>query len=66
MSEEHHEEVVGHIVVGSYSLFFLSEVVGEGGLKVGGARGKDNLMAVDWLAFDHQSDIAELRLVQDG
>ena len=66
MPEEHHEEVVWHIVVVGDSLLLFSEIVREGCLKVVRARGEDDLVAVNWFAFYHQRDIAELGLVQDG
>ena len=53
MSQEHHEKVVWHIVIVSDSLLLLREVVGEGRLKVGGAGGENDLVAIDWLSFDH-------------
>ena len=34
VAQEHHEEVVRHVVVGRHSLLFLCEVVGERGLEV--------------------------------
>ena len=66
MSQEHHKEVVWHVVVVGDSLLFFSEIVRERCLKVVRARGKDDLVAVNWFAFYHQGDVAELGLVQDG
>ena len=34
MSQEHHEEVVWHVVVCCYALFFLGEVMGKGCFEV--------------------------------
>ena len=65
MAEEHHEEVVGDIVVGGHALLLLCEVVRERGLEVGGAGGEDDLVTIDRSAFHHESDIAEVGLVQD-
>ena len=66
MLEEHHEEFVWHVVVRGHSLLPLREVVREGRLEVGRARGKDNLVAVNGLSFNHQGNVAEFALVQDG
>ena len=66
MAQEHHEEVVRHVVVSGDSLFFLGKIVRERGLEVGRTRGQDHLVAVDGLAFDHERDVTELGLVQDG
>ena len=66
MSQEHHEEFVWHVVVSGHALLFLGEVVGEGCFEVDGAGGQDDLVAVDWFAFHHQRDVAELGLVQNA
>lgn len=65
MAEEHHEEVVGDIVVGGHTLLLFGEVMGEGGFEVGRPRSQNHLVSIDWLAFDHQRDVTELLLVQD-
>ena len=66
MTQEHHEEIVGYVIVSCDSLLLLSEVVREARLEVGRARGQNDLVAVDGLSFDHKCDIAKLRLIQDG
>ena len=66
MTQEHHEEIVGYIIVSRDSLLLLSEVVGEARLEVGRARGQDDLVAVDGFSFDHKCNIAKFRLVQNG
>ena len=66
MTQEHHEEIVWYVIVSSDSLLLLSKVVGETRLEIGGARGQDDLVAVDGFSFDHKCDIAKLRLVQNG
>ena len=65
MTQEHHEEIVGYVIVGRDSLLLLSEVVGEARLKVSRARCQNDLVAVDGLSFHHKRDIAEFGLVQD-
>ena len=65
MLEEHHEEVVGNVVVGSYTLLFLREIVREGRLEVVRARGQNYLVAIDGFTLHHQCDVAELWMVQD-
>ena len=66
MTQEHHEEIVGHVIVGCDSLLLFGEVVGEARLEVSRARCKNDLVAVDGLSFDHKCNVAELRLVQNG
>ena len=66
VSQEHHEEIIRHVIVGSDSLLLFSEIVGERRLEVSRARCKNDLMAVDGLAFHHKCYITKLWLVQDG
>ena len=63
--QEKQEDVVRDIVVVHDSLLLFSEIMRESGLKVGGARGEDGLVAEDRLTFYHESNIAELLLVKD-
>ena len=53
MTKEHHKEVVRDIIVGCNALLFLSKIVREASLEIGTAGGKNNLVAVDRLAFYH-------------
>ena len=53
MTQEHHEEVVGDVVIVGYTLLFLREVMGERCFEISRTRGKDDLVAIDRFAFDH-------------
>ena len=65
MSQEHQEEVIRHIIVRGDTLFLFSKIVRELSFKVRRPRSKNDLVAVDRFAFNHQSNVAKLFLVQD-
>jgi hypothetical protein len=64
MPEEDHELVVWHLLKLDDLLLLLLEVVREESLEVVRPRRKDHLMAVDVVAINNQSDVAEVLLVQ--
>ena len=66
MSQEHHEEVVRHVIVGCHSLLFFSEVMRERCFKVVRSRSKNYLVTVNGLTLNHKCDVTELRLVEYG
>lgn len=64
MSQEHHEEVIRHVIVSCHSLLFFSEVVRERCFKVVRSRCQNDLVTVNGLTLDHKCDVTELRLVE--
>jgi len=64
MSEEHQEEIVRHVRVSSFTLFFLCKVHREGLLENIRSTGQHYLMAVNGFTFYYQSDVTELSHVE--
>jgi len=66
VSEEHAEEFIWHVIISNDTLFLLSKVMRERRFEVDRPRSEDYLVTIDRLAFDHQSDVTEVGLVENA
>ena len=68
MFQHPHKMVVGDTTFCEIDLFFilLLEIMWKERSKVGWTRSKDDLVAVDGLAFNHQSNVRKVFLIQQS